>query len=119
MPSDLTAAREELIRLCRNRKTRRVVFTRSQPCDWQPRSVVHPKFGHYFSDAGAWEYLADLIEGGHGIEEVTLSNPPGERAYVLAVDLGASQPVLYIKVQLKAGCVFGRSFHYSYYQQTQ
>jgi hypothetical protein len=119
MSPDLTAAREELIRLCRNRKTRRVIFTRSAPCDWRPRSVVHPKFGGYFSDVGAWEYLAELLEGGHAIEEVTLSNPPGGRAYVMNVDLGPHQPQLYVKIQIKADCVFGRSFHYSYHQQIQ
>jgi hypothetical protein len=107
-------AREELIRLCKNRKTRRVIFTKKAPCDWQPTSVIHPKFGGYFSHPGAWEYVAELLEEGHPFEEVTLSEPPGGRAYVMNVDLGPRQPKLYVKIQIKAGCVFGRSFHYSY-----
>lgn len=119
MSPDLDAVREELIRLCRSRKTRRVIFTKKAPCDWQPTSVAHPKFGGYFSDPGAWEYVAELLEEGHAIEEVILSNPPGERAYVMNVDLGPHQPKLYVKIQIKAGCVFGRSFHYSYQQRTQ
>ena len=63
--------------------------------------------------------MAALLEEGHAIEEVILSNPPGERAYVMNVDLGPRQPRLYVKIQIKAGCVFGRSFHYSYEQRTQ
>ena len=118
MFSDLTAIRAELIRLCRNRKTRGVFFTREAPCDWKPMTVVHPKFGMYFTYSGAWEFLADLLEEGHEIEEEVLSNPPGERAYVMRVDVGPNYPKLYVKIQIKSGCVLGRSFHYSY-QSTQ
>jgi len=111
---DLGAVREELARLARNRKTRKVVFTKQTPCDWQPTSVVNPKLGGYFSEPGAWEYIAELLEGGHEIQQVVLTNPPGECAYVMNVDLGTDQPRLYIKLQLKAGNIFCRSFHYSY-----
>jgi hypothetical protein len=58
--------------------------------------------------------VAELLEQGHPIEEVALTDPPGERAYVLNADLGPQQPKLYVKIQVKGGCVFGRSFHYSY-----
>ncbi len=114
MSPDLHAVREELIRLCRHRKTRRVVFTEEAPSDWQPASVAHPEFGGYFTDQGAWEYVADLLETGHVIKEVTLSKPPGELAYEMNVNLGSHHPNLYIKIQIKSGFVFGRSFHYSY-----
>lgn len=114
MSPDLDVIRGELIRLCRYRKTRKVVFTKEAPSDWQPASVVHPDFGGYFTDAGAWEYVANLLESGHMIKEVTLSNPPGEVAYEMSANLGPNHPNLYVKIQIKSGCVFGRSFHYSY-----
>ena len=75
MLQDPKAAREELIRLCRNSKSRRVEFTKKAPCDWQPMSVSHPRFGGYFSDRGAWEYVAELLEDGHPIENVMLDSP--------------------------------------------
>lgn len=114
MSPDPDVVRGELVRLCRHRKTRKVVFTKEAPSDWRPTSVAHPEFGQYFTDAGAWEYVADLLEKGHAIKEITLSNPVGELAYEMNVDLGPNQANLYIKIQIKSGFVFGRSFHYSY-----
>jgi hypothetical protein len=75
--------------------------------------VVNPESGLPFGDIGAWHYIADLAENGCEIEEITLDQPAGEKALVMNVKLGSGSPDLYIKVQLKRGCIFGRSFHYS------
>jgi hypothetical protein len=67
-----------------------------------------------FTEAGAWDYVAEVIEAGHAIEVLTLDTPRGAVAYVLIVPQGPAIPPIYIKVQLGSGCVIGRSFHYSH-----
>lgn len=66
-----------------------------------------------FSDAAAWEFLANRIEAGDEVCEETLRHPPGKVGYVMLIRLEPTRPILYVKVQLGAGVVFGRSFHYS------
>ena len=61
----------------------------------------------------AWEFIADLLESGHPIEEVELHSPPGRKGYVMLVDAQQSQAI-YIKLQMGSGKIIGRSFHYSY-----
>jgi hypothetical protein len=80
------------------------------PCDWAP-TQVETKLGLYFTDAGAWELIAELLESGHPFQHITLRVPPGDVAYETTVRLRADLPVIYIKVQLKAGRIWGRSFH--------
>jgi hypothetical protein len=67
-----------------------------------------------FTDAGAWELIANLMEMEVEISEVTLRQPEGEKAYEVKIRLGVAEPLLYIKVQVKGETVFGRSFHYDY-----
>jgi hypothetical protein len=80
------------------------------PCDWAP-TQVETKLGLFFSDAGAWEFIAELLESGHPFKEVTLRVPRGDLAYETTVRLRVDLPVIYIKVQFKAGRIWGRSFH--------
>ena len=44
---------------------------------------------------------------------INLNTPPGSVGYVMNVELEPNMPKLYIKLQLGAAKVFGRSFHYS------
>jgi hypothetical protein len=83
------------------------------PCDWQPTTVMNPSVGIPFTDISAWHYVAELAEAGHHIDRITLEHPRGETAYVMSVRLEANAPDLYIKVQLRRGRIWGRSFHYS------
>lgn len=64
-----------------------------------------------FSDAGAWELIACLLDGDHIFTAVTLRKPPGETGYETKITLGANLPTLYIKIHFKAGRIWGRSFH--------
>lgn len=97
------------------RKDRRTAGRSSQyPCDWRPGSVMHPVHGMYFTEDGAWEYIAELLEGGHAAAEVELQVPPGAQALVFLVELVAGQPALYIKIHIGANRIIGRSFHISY-----
>ena len=47
------------------------------------------------------------------MEVITLDNPRGKTGYVMKIELEPAAPRLYVKVQLDAGRIFGRSFHYS------
>ncbi|MCP4655336.1 MAG: hypothetical protein GY856_07950 [bacterium] len=75
--------------------------------------VRDPASGESFTEAGAWHFIADLLESGHPIDEVVLRKPPGKLAYAMIVDLAPGQPALYVKLQLGSGKVIGRSFHYT------
>jgi len=81
------------------------------PCDWAPHQVLNPATDMPFSDAGAWEFIADLLEGNHPFSSVILRTPPGDIGYETKVILRAELPPLYIKIQFKVGRIWGRSFH--------
>jgi hypothetical protein len=113
MSRDLGSIRHQLVVLARSRKTRVVEWSREMPTDWRPYQIRNPITGDFFTQDGAWHFIADLLESGHPIEEIILCQPPGRRAYVMLVELGPKLPKLYIKLQLGSGKVIGRSFHYS------
>jgi hypothetical protein len=83
------------------------------PCDWQPLTVVNPDSDLPFTEERAWHYIAELAESGHAIQQIVMKQPPGDRGYVMVVSLHSNSPDLYIKVQVKGGRIFGRSFHLS------
>lgn len=89
-------------------------FSLELPCDWGPHKIINPKTGFPFSDATAWELIADLLENGHEASVVDLDKPPGMQALEILYDLDPNQPYLYLKVHMgKSGVVIGRSFHLS------
>ena len=69
----------------------------------------------HFTDSTAWEFIAARLEAGEEVEVIPLRQPSGAKGYVMKIDLGADVPVLYVKLQLGSGRIFGRSFHYSEY----
>ena len=42
-----------------------------------------------------------------------LHQPKGAKGYVMLIDLGPTEPKLYVKLELRSGKIIGRSFHYS------
>jgi|SRR5689334_13580805 hypothetical protein len=113
------ALRQELRRLAASSRTRVVPASRKEPCDWRPRTVRHPECGDYFTDAGAWEYVAALIAADIHIETVPLDVPKGKKGYVIKVPGYRGEPRIYIKLRIGAGAVIGRSFHYEYPLETR
>lgn len=109
----LALTREELVRLSSSRKTRTTVFTSKTPCEWRPHTVVDPRHAMYFTDAGAWDFVVDLITDGHELKPITLRAPPGAIAYEILTAGVAGAPKIYIKIQIMSNMVYGRSFHYS------
>lgn len=104
--------RNDLVRLSRSRKTRIHRFSEKRPTHWAPYALRDPGSGDTFTADSAWEYVADLIEGGVEIETIELDVPPGKTGYVIKVD-GLENERIYIKLQLGSGIVIGRSFHAS------
>lgn len=117
----LASIRREIARLARQKKCRINEWTPAVPTEWRPRTV-RDLTGEFFSDAGAWFFVADLAEKGHPMREVTLRNPPGKRAFEMKVRLAPDRPEIYIKVRLGSArpdsgkpMIIGYSFHYSVY----
>lgn len=111
MGADLERIRHQLVVLCQRKKARTSEWSIHCPTEWQPTTVIDPQSGLPFTDAGAWEFVAESLENGLELETVQLEKPPGSIGYVLKIPVGDRQ--LYVKLQLGAGKVVGRSFHYS------
>lgn len=99
----------QLIASCRSGKSRTV----GRPCVWTPNVVRNPEnLDWYFTDAGAWNFIADKLESGHQYYEMVLDNPEGAKAIYFTVDLPSPHTAIYIKVQIGVGNkAIGRSFH--------
>ncbi len=113
MPACSDQVRREIALLARRKDRRIIPRSAEMPCDWQPTTVTNPTSGICFTDITAWSRIAELAESGHPIEEIELDQPKGEAGYIIMVKLAEASSELYIKVQLKRGKIFGRSFHYS------
>lgn len=86
---------------------------REMPCRWFFYEVLTDE-GVPFTEAGAWRFIADLLDQGHPFDDIiVLDNPPGALGYVMKKQTRYGE--IYIKLQLGGDCVFGRSFHYSEY----
>ena len=93
-------------------------FSRSRPTEWEPTRVRNPEgsVDGFFTDETAWTFIADRLEQGGAVEPKVLDKPPGSKAYVMKIEIGSDVPMLYVKLQLGPGKVWGRSFHYSRYE---
>ena len=107
--------RLQLSRGARNKNARVNSFSRTRPVEWRPQSVVTPQSVSDlpFTPSGAWQYIADLLDNGHNVDEIELKQPPGCTGYVLLADGGGGRPQIYIKLEIVGNKVYGRSFHYS------
>ena len=109
------ATRHQLVVLARRPSARTSDFIRARPTDWRPTDVRNPNgiLDSHFTNSTAWELIAERLEAGEEVEVIELRKPPGASGYVMRIQLAADLPELYIKLQLGAGKIFGRSFHYS------
>ena len=111
MPPDAESIRREAAILARRKSARVVFFSQDSPCDWCPRTVINPEDGQPFTDAAAWDFIARLLDEQEPLESVDLIHPPGKTGYVMVPWIAGRE--VYIKFQLGAGKILGRSFHYS------
>ena len=109
------ATRGQLVRAARNARTRTTEFTSQRPTDWRPTEVRNPDgiLDEYFTDAAAWEFIATRLEAGEDVEVIPLRKPQGAKGFVMKIELQPNLPRLYVKLQMGARGIIGRSFHYS------
>lgn len=107
--------RRQLALLARRKEARTTDFHPKRPTKWQPRSVENPegRLDRYFTDPAAWELIASRLDADHPVEPVRLRQPPGATGYVMKIRVAPRMPPVYVKLQLGAGKIIGRSFHYS------
>jgi hypothetical protein len=99
--------------MARSKNRRQVGSPPKLPSHWTPFQVISPDSQLPFTEPGAWQYIADLLEQGHPTEELVLDVPPGVIAHVMHVP-HPNGKVLYIKFHLGLhNKIVGRSFHYS------
>jgi hypothetical protein len=105
--------KRQLIANCRRSSGRSVLM----PHEWTPHKVELPGMpGFYFSDAGAWDLIADRLQAGVGFDVITLSTPAGATAICFEVQLHTDRRPVYVKVQLGySNKAIGRSFHHSHF----
>ena len=68
-------------------------------------------FDLHFTHASAWHFIADRLEQGEHVEIIEMDRPVGATGYVMKLQLKESSPGLYVKLELTASKVIGRSFH--------
>jgi hypothetical protein len=107
--------RTELIRRARDKRFRQNVSKSTEPCRWYPHKVLHPVFGFEFTDAGAWNFIVDLLSAGHDVTTIEMEKPLGQIGYVLKTAGYTGCPKIYIKLTLSNRYINGRSFHDSEY----
>ena len=107
--------RNQLVLSARRPNSRKVDWSDASPTDWQPSTLRNPKviLDQYFTPLSAWEFIAEQLEAGCEVEVVELRKPPGKNAYVMKIEIDQDLPRVYIKVELRSGKIWGRSFHYS------
>jgi hypothetical protein len=103
--------RAELLRLARYSATRRQSWSPEMPCDWSPTAIENPQTGIPVTDESAWNLICDLLQGNHPFEEIQLQKPPDAVAYATTIQMAPDSPAIYIKIQLRHGLIWGRSFH--------
>ena len=111
MSADPESIRREASVLAKRKTARTVLFSREAPTDWRPHTVTNPEDGQPYTDAAAWEFIATLLDQGEPLEAMELDHPPGKTGYVMVPGIAGRK--VYIKYQLGAGKILGRSFHYS------
>ena len=109
--------RRLLSRLASRRKTRMLGRPPERPSHWAPFTVHNPEaaFDEPFNHFSAWTLIADKLEQGEPVEVIEMDQPEGANGYVMKIELEKGAPRLYVKLELTASKVIGRSFHLSDY----
>ena len=85
------------------------------PRDWNPGAITRPGSYLPLTESGAWELIAELLDGDHPIETLLLDDPKGKLGFIMKVVIDDTGIPLYIKIHFGSKGVVGRSFHKSHY----
>lgn len=102
--------RQELLRLCKDSRSRTSVFSRKAPTHWVPWQLYDPETGEAFTADGAWLFIAGELANGCQLRTIELDRPAGKTGYWFH-GKDARETRIYVKLQLGSGHVIGRSFH--------
>jgi hypothetical protein len=78
-----------------------------------PYTVRHPETGLFFTDVGAWEFIADCLKAHCGLKCIQPTQCHPAHSYYL-LENGAGHRRIYMKIAIRAEIrkVIGLSFHY-------
>lgn len=102
--------RQELLRLCKESRSRTSVFSRKAPTHWVPWELYDPQTGEAFTADGAWVFIERALADGCLLQSIELDRPKGKTGYWFHGE-DARGTRIYIKLQLGSGMIIGRSFH--------
>ena len=79
--------RQQLALLAKRPGARFSLFDPERPTDWRPNQVRNPlgALKMHFTDVEAWELIADKLEEGYPVEEITLEKPLDKTGYVMKI----------------------------------
>ena len=82
---------------------------------WEPSTVRHPELHSFFTEAGAWEFIADCLERGEKLQKLPKSEEFPDFTVVMlhAPDVGDRRIYMKLAMKLDLDIVVGVSFHYS------
>lgn len=102
--------RQELLRLCKESRSRTSVFSREAPTHWVPWKLYDPETGEAFTVNGAWLFIERALANGCQLQTIELDRPKGKTGYWFhGTDPFGTR--IYVKLQLGSGLIIGRSFH--------
>ena len=108
------ARRKALAQGCRDPALRITGRNLNVPNRWRPWAIKESDTGMRFSDAGAWEFIAEcLLDKAIEVEDLpTKLRDPPVPAVVFKIHMPWHGERLYVKLgELRGGVVLGVSFH--------
>ncbi len=82
---------------------------------WEPSTVRHPELYSFFTEAGAWEFIADCLEAGEALRHIPPTTEfPDYAVFMVHLPIFGERRI-YMKLAKRAALdmVIGISFHYS------
>lgn len=82
---------------------------------WEPFTVRHPELHSFFSESGAWDFIADCLEADESLNHLPPTVEfPDYAIYMLHMPISGSRRI-YMKLATRRNLdmVIGVSFHYS------
>jgi len=114
------AFRAKLAQLCLDESRRINGPNKSVPHDWRPQTVRYPDCYLCFTEAAAWEFIADCLQDDAVTVSIKRPVPPLQvDAYEIIVPTTTDPRPIYMKVAFISATyeddelVVGISFHYS------
>lgn len=102
--------RQELLRLCKESRSRTSEFSRKAPTHWVPWQLYDPETGEAFTVDGAWLFIERALADGCPLQTIELERPKDKAGY-WCHGTDARGTRIYVKLQLGSGLIIGRSFH--------